>query len=66
MLFAMSSHDLHGLMGRLGLSMEEEEKLVTALRLLAACYSEPLHHYYIINTIIKLTTVTMVTNQIIN
>lgn len=48
MLFAMSSHDLHILMGRLGLSMEEEGKLVTSLRLLAACYSEPLQHYYII------------------
>lgn len=44
----MAPHDLHSLMVRLGLSLEEEEKLMTSLRLLAACYSESLQHYDII------------------
>lgn len=43
-LFALSSADLHDLMVRLGLLLEEEEKLGTYLNLLATYYSESLYH----------------------
>jgi hypothetical protein len=43
-LFSLSSADLHDLVVRLGLPLEEEEKLGSYLNLLATYYSESLHH----------------------
>ena len=42
-LVTLTSSDFHDLMARLGLSLEEEGKLGGSLRLLSACYREPLH-----------------------